>query len=180
MENGPYGWSKKIKHMKKHILYLLLLISTVTLLNAQEAVKISIKAFCSDSKNSPSKLTITISSNTLNLTEDAIQDNLGGYVDIPDDRYYLKTDNGVYRLNGVVENDYKNRIKKFTSYIYNDSKKFITVEEFYSLKNRENLKFIQKINLEENKRIKNFKTTTNSLNIYLDKSLLNQEYQKCK
>ena len=166
--------------MKKLILFLLLVISNLTILNAKESIKI--KVFCSDSKNSVSKFSIQISSNKLNLTEDAIQDNLGGYVDIPEDRYYLKTDNGVYRLNGVVENDYKNNIKKFTSYIGNNSKEFINIEELYHLKNTQNLKFIQKINLQKHKQINSStnNTTTNTLNIYFNKILFDREYQKCK
>ncbi len=166
--------------MKKLILFLLLVIFNLTILNAKESIEI--KAFCSDSNNAVSKFSIQISSNKLNLTEDAIQDNLGGYVDIPEDRYYLKTDNGVYRLNGVVENDYKNNIKKFTSYIGNNSKEFINIEELYHLKNTQNLKFIQKINLQMHKQINSStnSTTTNTLNIYFNKILFDREYQKCK
>ncbi len=168
--------------MKKYILCLLLIISSVAVLNAQESVKITAQTFCCDSKNSPSKLTIIISSNKLNLTENAVQDNLGGYVDIPEDRYYLKTDTAVYHLNGVVENDYKNSIKKFTSYIDNNSRQFITIKEFRSLKNSKNLKFIQKINLEKDSKTDNSKnrTTTNTLNVYFDYSLFDKECQKCE
>lgn len=166
--------------MKKLILFLLLVISDLTILNAKEPIEI--KVFCSDSKNLESKFSIQISSNQLNLTDDAIQDNLGGYVDIPEDRYYLKTDNGVYRLDGVVENDYKNSIKTFTSYIGNNLKEFINIEELYHLKNSQNLKFIQKINLEKHKQIHSStnNTTTNTLNIYFNEILFNIEYQKCK
>lgn len=166
--------------MKKLILFLLIVIFNLTILNAKESIEI--KAFCSDSKNSVSKFTIQISSNTLHLTEDAIQDNLGGYVDIPEDRYYLKTENGIYRLDGMVENDYKNNIKTFTSYIDNHSKEFISIEELYHLKNTQNLKLIQKINLEKNKQVNSSgnNTTTNILNIYFNKILFDREYQKCK
>ncbi len=168
--------------MEKYILYFFLITFSITVLNAQESVKVDIEVLCSNSKNLPSKLSITISSNKLNLTQDAIQDNLGGYVDIPEDRYYLKTDTKVYHLNGVVENDYKNSTKRFTSYINNNSKKFITPKELHSLKNSENLKFIQKINLEESNPTNNSKTktTTNTLNVYFNSSLFNVEYQKCE
>ena len=167
--------------MKNFILFLLILTSNITLLNAEEPIKIHVKAFCSDSKDSVSKLSIKISSNILNLSEDAIQDNLGGYVDIPEDKYYLKTSNNVYRLNGVVETDYNNKVNQFTSYIDNNSKKFINIEELHSLKENNDLKFIQKINLENNE-ITSVKdnTTTNILNIYFDKDLFDKEYQRCK
>ena len=146
--------------MKKCIVFFLLLI---TLSHANGYVKVDVNAICSDSTNIVSKFSITISSNKLNLTQDAIQDNLGGYVDIPEDRYYLKTDKGVHRLNGVVEYNYESQINQFTSNM--------TIEEFEALKNSENVKFIQKINLQKN----NNRTTTNTLNLYFDK-----KYQKCK
>lgn len=144
--------------MKRYILFFLLLI---TLSHAKEYTNISINAICSDSKDEVSKFSITINSNKLNLTEDAVQDNLGGYVDIPEDRYYLKTDSKVHRLNGVVEYNYESKINQFTSYI--------SIKVFKTLKNSENLKFIQKIILEENN------ATTNTLNLSFDK-----EYQKCE
>jgi len=140
-----------------------------TLSHAKEYVNISVNAICSDSKNEISKYSITINSNTLNLTEDAIQDNLGGYVDIPEDRYYLKTDSKVFRLKGVVEHDYKKKINQFTSYI--------PIKEFKALKNSKNLKFIQKINLENTNKTNKSKnsTTTNSLNLFFDKDQFRNE-----
>lgn len=152
--------------MKKYILFFLLIITS---LHAQEYVNLSVNAICSDYKNEVSKFSITINSNELNLTEDAIQDNLGGYVDIPEDRYYLKTESKVYRLKGVVEHDYETKINQFTAYI--------TIEVFKALKDSKNLKFIQKINLELEK---DKKTTTNTLNLSFDKGLLSNEHQKCK
>ena len=137
----------------------------LTLLDAQEYVSITINTICSDSKNEVAKFSIKIRSNKLNLTEDAIQDNLGGYVDIPEDRYYLKTESKVYRLNGVVERDYKNKINQFTA--------VITIQEFTALKDSKNLKFIQKINLENTNKTDKSKntTTTNTLNLSFDKEL---------
>ncbi len=148
-------------------LYILLFLLMTTLSNAKEYVSITVNAICSNSKNEVSKFSIIIRSNNLNLTDDAIQDNLGGYVDIPEDRHYLKTESKVYRLNGVVEHDYEKKVHKFTS--------FITIEEFTVLKDSETLKFIQKINLENDN-----KTTTNTLNLSFDKEQLANEYQKCK
>ena len=152
--------------MKKYILFFLLIITS---LHAQEYVNLSVNAICSDYKNEVSKFSITINSNELNLTEDAIQDNLGGYVDIPEDRYYLKTESKVYRLKGVVEHDYETKINQFTAYI--------TIEVFKALKDSKNLKFIQKINLELEK---TKKTTTNTLNLSFDKEQFANEYYKCK
>ena len=152
--------------MKKYILFFLLIITS---LHAKEYVNLSVNAICSDYKNEVSKFSITINSNELNLTEDAIQDNLGGYVDIPEDRYYLKTESKVYRLKGVVEHDYETKINQFTAYI--------TIEVFKALKDSKNLKFIQKINLELEK---TKKTTTNTLNLSFDKEQFANEYYKCK
>ena len=148
--------------MKKYLSLFLLL---VTLSHAQEYVNISVNTICADSKNEVSKFRITIKSNKLDLTEDAIQDNLGGYVDIPEERHYLKTESKVYRLNGVVEHNYKRKINQFTS--------VITTEEFTALKSSKHLKFIQKITLEKSKRM-----TTNTLNLSFNKKLFSKECQK--
>jgi len=162
--------------MKKHILFLLLVVSIITVLNANEPVKIEIDKFCSNSKNELKQFKIKISSDILNLTGDAVQDNLGGYVDIPEDSYYIKTKNNLYYLKGVVENN------KFTSYIYNNSKKSITTKEFYNLKNSKDLKFIQKINLEKNNQIidSSSVTTTNTLDIYFDEKVFDKKYPQCE
>ena len=114
--------------MKKYILLLLLITANLTMLHANESIAISIEALCSDSKsvsnleffNSDSrreKFSITINSNRLNLSTDAIQDNTGGYVNIPEDKYYFKTDKDVYRLSGGVEYSSKDTINQFTSKI---------------------------------------------------------------
>ena len=162
--------------MKKNILFLLLVILNVTILGANDSVKIHLSEFCANSKNELKQFKINISSDKLYLTQDAVQDNLGGYVDIPEDSYYLKTENNLYYLKGVVENN------EFTSYIYNKSKKSITTKEFYSLKNSKDLKFIQKINLEKNNRINSSKsiTTTNTLNVYFDEDLFKREFKICE
>ena len=171
--------------MKKYILFLLLVTSNITMLHANESLKINVHAICSDSSSilngeffstasRKEKFTITISSNRLNLSKDAIQDNTGGYVNIPEDSYYLKSDNDVYRIKGAVERSRKENINKFTSDIYNKSRNGINTKELYNLKNSKNLKFIQKINLE----YKNNKT--NILSVHFDEDSFNTEYQKCE
>ena len=160
--------------MKKNILFLLILTLSLTILNAQESIKLGITAHCSYSKKEI--FTITVRSNKLDLSEDAIQDNMGGYVDIPEDSYYLKTDDNVYHLNGVVENSNSN-INQFTSYISQDVEKSIKLKELYNLKNSKYLKFIQKIRLEDNNKIN--ETTTNTLYVSFDDELLKKEHQKC-
>ena len=91
---------------------------------AEESINIHVNALCSDSQNIVSTFSIKINSDKLDLTEDAVQDNLGGYVDIPEDKYYLKTNNDAYYLNGVVEKDYKNSLNQFTSNIVSFRKAF--------------------------------------------------------
>ena len=77
--------------MKKYIVFLLLVISNITTLHANEPLKINVHALCSDSPNilngeffstdsRKEEFSITISSNRLNLSEDALQDNTGGVV----------------------------------------------------------------------------------------------------
>ena len=155
------------------------------MLQANESIKINVHAICSDSRNifngelfstdsRREKFSITIRSNRLNQSKDALQDNTGGYVNIPEDRYYLKSDKDVYRINGGVERSRKENINKFTSDVYNKSEKVINTKELYNLKNSKNLKFIQKINLE----YKN--NQTNILNVYFDENSFNKEYQKCE
>lgn len=162
--------------MKKYILFLLLVLPNLTLLNANESIKIDLKASCSNSKSLLDReFSITMSSNKLHLTKDAIQYNIDGYVDIPEDSYHIKSGSDLYRLDGVVENLNKDNINRFTSYIYNDSEKFITVKEFQSLKSRKDLKLIQKINLQ-----KSNKTKINSLDVYFDENSFNKEYKKCE
>lgn len=166
--------------MNKYILSLLLIISHLTLLNAKESIQVDVHTFCSDSKEEAFML--KLSSDRLNLSEDAIQDNTGGYVDIPEDSYYLKTDSNVYYLDGLVEKSYKDNINQFSAKIYKNSKRLLNIKELYSLKSSENLKFIQKIKLENNNKADSFKsnTTTNILNVYFDDTQFSQEHPKCK
>ena len=108
----------------------------------------------------------------LNLSEDAIIDNLGGYVDIPENSFYLKTFDIVYHIHGTVINPgYTHQ------FIWKDKKdaKFIMPEELYSLKKEQNLRFIQKIHLEkDNKVIKNI------FNVYFDAKNFELAYQRCQ
>jgi len=155
------------------------------MIQASESLKIDVHASCSDSRgifngelfssdSRREKFSITISTNSLNLSKDAIQDNTGGYVDIPEDKYFLKSNEDVYRLKGSVERSTKENINSFTSEIYNSSSKVINTEELYTLKNSRNLKFIQKINLP----YKN--NNTNILNVHFDEKSFSKEYKKCE
>ncbi|MEA3553860.1 MAG: hypothetical protein U9R39_05610, partial [Campylobacterota bacterium] len=136
--------------MKKYIL-ILLVISNITMLSANE--NISVELICSKTKD----IVIKINSDKLNLTNDAIQDNLGGYVDIPATNYYIKTNNKLYHLNGVVDNLNQDNINQFSSIINTNSKNLINPKQLYSLKNNEDLKFIQKIDLESNNNTESLK-----------------------
>ena len=165
--------------MKKDILLILLIVSTMTILNAKENLQVYLNIICSNSNTG--ELTIKINSDKLNLSKDALQDNLGGYVDIPEDKYYLKSKHKIYYIKGIVKKNKKNT-NQFNSYISSNSKNFLNTKELYSLRNSKKLKFIQKIDLEKNNkniRSKNI-TTTNILNIYFDKNLVDIEYKKCK
>ena len=149
-------------------------------LNANDYEKETLKIVCSDSIKK--EFIMEINSNKLNLSQDAIQDNIGGYVDIPEDKYYLKTKDKLYYLNGVVETNYNNNINKFTSYINNSSNKNINIKELYNLKGNKNLKLIQKIILDNKNKTTDlsYKTTSNILNIYIDAKLFNKEYDRCR
>ena len=171
--------------MKKYIISLLFITSHITMLQANESLKINVHATCSDSSSilngeffstasRKEQFSITVSSTSLNLSKDAVQDNTGGYVDIPEDKYFLKSDKDVYRLSGSVERSKKNNINEFTSDIYNESTKVINTEELYNLKNSKNLQFIQKINLPYKNNI------TNTFNVYFDENSFEKEYQKCE
>ncbi len=126
-----------------------------------------INTICSDITNK--ELTISLHSNQLNLSENAIIDNVGGYVDIPEDSYYLKTNTNIFHLDGIVENN-----NQFTASINSNSQKFITHNELYNLKDNKNIQFIQKINLQENN------TTTNILDVQFNPEQVTTEYQKCQ
>lgn len=158
--------------MKQIILSFLF--SYITLLNAIEPANIKTAIVCSDSNTK--KISLKINNNNFHLSQDAIQDNLGGYVDIPEDRYYLKTKSDLYYLDGVVEYNEEERSNQFTSFIEKSSSKYITIEEFYSLQNSKDLKFIQKIALEKDDG--NF--TTHIFNLYFDKKLPNLESKPCE
>ena len=172
--------------MKKYIVLLLLLVSNISLLHAEEPLKINVEALCWDSRDifngkfssthaRRERFTITISSNALYQSKDAVQDNTGGYVNIPEDKYYLKIDKDIYRLKGGVERSKKANINQFISHIYNGSQKVINTEELYTLKKSKNLQFIQKINLEYKSN-----NTTNILDVYFDEISFTKEYQKCE
>jgi len=166
--------TKIMNNFKNNILLLLILIFNLTILNANEPIEINVKASCSDTRKE--EFSITLSSNKLHLTKDAIQNNIDGYVDVPEDSYYLKNNkNDLYKLDGVVENLNENKINKFTSYIDNNSEIFINIEEFNNLKDSKYLKFIQKINLQKSNYIK-----VSTLDVYFDKSLFNKEYKNCE
>ena len=162
--------------MKKYILSLLFITMHITLVNAQQNIKINV--ICDDANKEV--LTMTLSSDRLNVSLDAVLDNTGGYVDIPEDRYYLKTNTKVYYLNGLVDNF--NNMNQFSSSIDNNQKKFITLKELYSLKNNKDLTFIQKIVLQKNNPLNSTKTntTTNTLDVYFDENSFTKAYKKCQ
>ena len=152
--------------MKKYILLSILSISQLYATNS-----IPIKVICSDTQKA---LHITIGSDKLNLSSNAIQDNLGGYVDIPEEKFYLKTDTKVYRLQGIVENENRYVIAQFSSIMDNQPSNFISLKELSKLKSNKNLKFIQKIHLETTNQI-----VKNILPVYFDENVFNRELKKC-
>ncbi|MEA1914337.1 MAG: hypothetical protein U9N30_03380, partial [Campylobacterota bacterium] len=154
--------------MKKLILFFLLMILNLTLLNAQEPIKVRVTALCSEDKKE--NFTITINSNTLNLSQEAIIDNTGGYVDIPEDRYFLKTKDKVDHIKGEVVYSILDTSNQFIS--------FITKEDLKNLQINQDIQFIQKIHLEKNnpKKI----STTNILTVHLDEKSLVEASKKCK
>ena len=152
--------------MKKYIIILILSISKLL---ANDSIPI--KVLCIDNQK---VLYITIASDKLNLTSDAIQDNLGGYVDIPEEKFYLKTEAKVYRLQGIVENENKDAIAQFSAMVDNKASKFITLKELYKLKANRALKFIQKINLETTNQV-----VKNVLNVHFDENVFDGEFRKC-
>ena len=162
--------------MKKYILFLLLVASNLSLLDANNSFEIKTLATCSDSKNlSDGSFSITIYSNILNLSKDAVQDNTGGYVNIPEEKYYLKSGNQIYRIRGGVERSREKGLNQFSSIVSNNSKRLINIQELYHLKNSKDLQLIQKINLEYKSN-----NTSNILNVHFDEESFNKEYQRCK
>jgi len=167
------------------IYILLLLSSTFILLGASEPVKVTVTAFCYDSRNVLSgnffnsdsrkeEFMMTLNSNKLDESKEAIQDNTGGYVDIPEEKFAFISEKDTYRIHGNVERSRGNNTNQFTSTVYNNSENIINTKELYALKESKNLKLIQKINLQ----YKNNKT--NIINIYFDKHNFDQEHQKCE
>ena len=155
------------------------------MLNAKETTIINVEAFCSDSSNLFTNIFYTtdaqremfrikINSKQLNLSQDAIEENPSGYVSIAEDRHYLKINDDIYNLKGAVERSKKDKINQFTSHIYNKPNRLINTKELYSLNNRENLKYIQKITLKYGSK------KTNIIDVSFDENLFNQEYQRCK
>lgn len=161
--------------MKKVVFVLFFVISISSILNGAQGVKI--ESLCSDSK----ELLIKFESNKLDLSEDALIDNTGGYVDIPAAKYYLKTKDRLYYIEGVVKKN-KDDKKEFISNITQNMDNFITLKELYGLKDIKTMRFIQKIDLEkDNMNIASTNiTTTNILDIYLDKTVFENEYKRCK
>lgn len=159
--------------MNRFLLWLFL--SFFVSLNAKELTLAKIKCLISK------EILFQIDSKKLDLSEDAIIDNTGGYVDIPADKYYIKTKNRLFYLGGSVIIDHTINTSQYNFIIKNDNGKYLDKEELYSFKNMKSLKFIQKIDLEKNntaRRVKNI-TTTNILDIYFDKKFLEKEYQLC-
>jgi hypothetical protein len=112
--------------------------------NAKELVEL--KAKCSKEHG----FVVFIDSLQLYLSEDAVIDNLGGYVDIFDAKYYIKTPKKVYTLEGEVINI--GTTHRFTSTPSMHSKA-IDAKELYSLKDTQQLRFIQKIRLEKTDKV---------------------------
>ena len=155
--------------MKKII--LLFIITMLGILDANEPIKINIHASCSDAKET---FTLTLHSNKLNLSKEALQDNTGGYVNIAEEKYAFVTDKESYRLNASVERSNQGNSNQFVSHIYNHSQKFINTKDLQSLVKNKNLTLIQKINLEQKS------NKINRLAIYFDEHEFAQEYQKCE
>ena len=153
--------------MKKYILPLILSISQLL---ANDSIPI--KVLCIANQKA---LHITISSDKLNLTSDAVQDNLGGYVDIPEEKFYLKTKTKVYQLQGIVENENRDAIAQFASTINDQPSNFITLKELSGLRSNKDLKLIQKINLETTNQV-----AKNILHVHFDENSFDRAFKKCK
>lgn len=107
----------------------------------------------------------------LNLTEDAVVDNTGGYVDIPEEKLYLKSKKTLYPLHGKVIRNKQNS---------KELQAIINTSDLKKLSQEKSLKVIQKIELLENN--KTYKTeniiTTNKIEIVLNKNSL-KEINNC-
>ncbi len=161
--------------MKQSSLCLMLIIFSITTLNAIEDNSASI--LCSNSIEKT--ISIKINSKNLNLTQDAVQDNLGGYVDIPEDKYYFKTTDNLYHVNGRVESNYDNNTNQFIATVETNSNKYLNIKKLYSLRDVKNLKLIQKIILDNQTNNLQYKTTTNILNISFNKTRFDKELKRC-
>jgi hypothetical protein len=156
----------------KQFFLLFLLLATTTLFASQKSV---IKTICLNGDTK--EFQITVDNQKLHLTVDAVQDNLGGYVDIPENWYYLKVESKVYHIGGVVDNENQLGTNRFSTYIsFKEKNKSLDLKKLYSLKDNTNLQIIQKINLETSNKAKISKTI---LDVYFDKKQFEQEYKKC-
>jgi len=150
------------------------------MLYASEPAKITVNASCYDSRNvlrgkffntdsRKEKFTISFSSKTLDQSKDATHTNTDGYVDITEEKYAFILGRDSYRLDGSVVRSRSDNINQFVSDIYSDSENLINTKELYALKNSQNLKLMQKINLV-------YKSgKTNMVAVYFDKKL-NESY----
>jgi len=146
--------------MKTYNLILTIFLTLTTLVSSLQANNISTKCVNDN-------LQLFITNDKLSLTEDAIVDNTGGYVDIPEEKLYLKSKNKLYKLKGKVVKNKEN---------INELQTFIEKHILKELVAQKSLKIIQKIELEEHN--KNSKKeniiTTNIIQISLNKPI-----QKC-
>lgn len=126
--------------------------------------KLHIDATCT--KSLGEEFHITIKNNKLFLTDDALYETIGGYVDIPATNYYFKIDNKTYPINGIVEYSNIKNINQFSS--------FIDQKIFNVLKSSKQIQLIQKIKLQENQ------VTTISININIDDKPFKEVSQKCQ
>ena len=117
------------------------------------------------------QLHLHINTNQLNLTDEALVDNTGGYVDIPEERYYLKTDTTIVKLKAKVVKDSQNHTNQFQTILTNDDTKKIN----------NNFTLIQKIDLIEHNLLnqKENITTTNKLIISFNTKEIEQ-LQMCQ
>lgn len=148
--------------MKTYFLFLFLILSTNLSANQAPA-----KVLCVDNQ-----LQLFITSQNLNLTNEAIVDNTGGYVDIPEEIFYVKTALNIYKVYGKVVKNTQN-INQFQAQISKDA--------LQNLPLNQKIELIQKIDLIQNNqelREKNI-TTTNKLTLQFEKSNLNSALKEC-
>ncbi|MEA2029416.1 MAG: hypothetical protein U9N49_10640 [Campylobacterota bacterium] len=126
-----------------------------------------VKAECTKEKH----FVIVIDSPKLYLSEDAVIDNLGGYVDIFDTKYYLKTDKKVYYIDGEVINLGDTHL--FSS-IAKTQERYIRASKLYKLKEESNVIFIQKIRLKDEQKI-----ATQKLRLSFDTKSFEEAQTQC-